>query len=49
MFKNQSVILEMPPSETPGTKNLSTKMKIHFGENVLSLAQQTVDSADLQV
>jgi hypothetical protein len=49
MFKNQSVIVEMPPSKTAETKNLSTKMKICFRENVLSLAQQTVDSADLQV
>jgi hypothetical protein len=23
--------MKMPPSETAGTKNLSTKMKIHFG------------------
>jgi hypothetical protein len=49
MFKNQSVIVEMPPSKTAETKNLSTKMKIYFGENVFSLAQQTVDPADLQV
>jgi hypothetical protein len=49
MFKNQSVIVEMPPSKTAETKNLSTKMKIYFGENVFSLAQQTVDPTDLQV
>jgi hypothetical protein len=43
------MIMETPSSETAGTKNLSMKMKVHFGENVLSVAQQTVDSADLQV
>ena len=44
LVQNQPVIVEMP-SETAGTKNLSTKTKLHCGENVLSVAQQTVDSA----
>jgi hypothetical protein len=37
MFKNQSVIVEMPPSETAETKNLSTKNENSFwGERSLS-------------
>jgi hypothetical protein len=31
LVQNQPVIMEMPPSETAGTKNLSKKTKLHLG------------------
>jgi hypothetical protein len=42
------MILEMTSSETAGTKDLSKKMKVHFGENVL-WHEVTSNSADLQI